>query len=328
MQNLSGKSVLFFCPTFFNYEKEIQGALERLGADVVWFDDRPSNNVYSKALIRINKNFLKNKINNYYDSILEKLAGKKLDYLFFVNPESISLESLSRLKKAFPEAKCILYMWDSFKNRKQNLELLPLFTSKFTFDPHDAEKYDLKLRALFYTGAYRNKEAGNIEFDFLFVGTAHSDRYIFVKKLIAAANIKNAKLYFYLSSKLLFAFKKIFDKSFSQVKYSDVSFKSLGHHDIADLMCRSKVVLDINHPNQIGLTMRTLETLGVQRKLVTTNKDILKYDLYNEANILLIDREAPELNTAFFDVPFQPSAPELLFKYSIDGWISNIFELE
>ena len=328
MQNLSGKSVLFFSPKFFNYENEIKSSLEKLGAKVVWFDDRPSNNAYSKGLIRINKNFLKNKIKNYYDGILAQLAGTKLDYLFFLNPESISSESLSKFKKAFPEAKCILYMWDSFKNRKQNLELLPLFNSKFSFDPQDSVAYGLKMRPLFYINTYTHKEANKIEYDFLFVGTAHSDRYIFVKKLSESTSIKQVKLYFYLSSKLLFVYKKMFEQAFRRVKYKEVSFNSLGHHDIAELMRSSKVVLDINHPKQIGLTMRTLETLGVQRKLITTNKDILNYDLYNKANILVIDRENPVLDPSFFDTPFEPSAPDLLFKYSIEGWISDIFELK
>ncbi|MGY0038960.1 hypothetical protein [Pedobacter sp. NJ-S-72] len=327
MKDLKGKSVLLFCPVFFNYEKEIKSVLEGLGAKVIWFDDRPSNDFLSKSLIRINKNFLKNKINIYYQNILKQVGGEEFDYLFFVNPESISFESLSKLKEAFPKAKSILYMWDSFKNRKQNLELLPLFTSKFTFDPHDAAKYGLKLRPLFYTDAYSQKETKEIHYDFLFVGTAHSDRYTFVKKLLDANGIKNFKLYFYLSSKLLFLFKRLFDRSFKLVKYKDVSFKSLSHSDISGFMSESKVVLDINHPNQIGLTMRTLETLGVQRKLVTTNKDILKYDFYNEANILLIDRENPKIDGAFFESPFLPSDSGTMFKYSIGGWTSEIFEL-
>ncbi|MBB6502413.1 lipopolysaccharide biosynthesis protein [Pedobacter cryoconitis] len=327
MRSLSGKTILFFCPTFFNYEQEIKKALEDFGATVIWYDDRPSNNFYSKAVIRVNKNFLKNKIRRYYNEILDKNKDQKFDYLFFVNPESISVEILTKMQGLFPDAKRILYMWDSFKNRKQNLELLPLFNSMYTFDREDSISYNLKLRPLFYINTYGKKEDSSPKYELLFVGTAHSDRYTFVKKFCESNKLNNVKLYFYLNSVLLFFLKKLFDSSFKKVRYEDVSFTSLSHSEISSMMQQSKIVLDINHPKQIGLTMRTLETLGMQKKLLTTNKDILNYDFYNPANILLVERESPLLTEEFQKIPFEPLDLGTLFKYSISGWVSEIFEL-
>jgi hypothetical protein len=179
MKDLKGQSILFFSPRFFTYEKEIKKKLEELGASVKWFDDRPSNNFTSKALIRVNKNFIKKKTANYYNSILEQLQSDKLqfDYVFFLNPEAISADSLKKFKNEFNAAKFILYMWDSFQNRKGTEELLPFFNSKFTFDPSDAKKFKLKLRPLFYIDLYNAKQVDKLEFDFLFIGTAHTDRY-------------------------------------------------------------------------------------------------------------------------------------------------------
>lgn len=326
IQNLKGKTILFFCPRFFCYESEIQNSLERLGAKVIWFDDRPSNNFYSKAVIRVNKNFLKRKISAYYAEILSNVREYDFDYLFFVNPEAISVDSLCKLQHTFPKAKSVLYMWDSFKNRKQNLQLLPLFDYKYTFDPEDAKSLGLSFRPLFFTKAYEGNSGLAVKYDLLFIGTAHSDRYTFVKKIAEFARLKKNKLYFYLSSKLLFLYKTIFDRSFKSVKLKDISFHSLGHQEIASLMRESAVILDINHPNQIGLTMRTFETLGSHRKLITTNKDILNYDFYHKSNVMVIDRENPHLDSLFFEIPFQDVDEEILFKYSIDGWAKEIFQ--
>lgn len=331
MNDLNGKSILFFSPQFFNYEKEIKKALENLGATVMWFDDRPSNNFISKALIRINRNFISRKIENYYNDILKKLKTDKLqfDYALFLNPESITINSLQAFKKEFSQAKFILYMWDSFQNRKSTLELLPFFNSKFTFDAIDAKKYDIILRPLFYIDLYNEKQIDKPIYDLLFTGTAHTDRYKFVNNITDqfSKEIK-VKLYFFLSSKMLFWTKKIFDKNFREVKYENISFTALTHKDNSDLVHMSKVILDINHPKQIGLTMRTLEVLGAQRKLITTNKDVVNYDFYDKKNILLVDRLNPVIEEDFLTEPFIPSNKDILRKYSIRGWINDLFDLQ
>lgn len=330
MKDLSGRSILFFSPQFFNYESEIKKKLEELGAAVIWFDDRPSNNFISKVLIRLNKNFIKNKIANYYKAIVEQLRLNKMqfDYVFFLNPEAISVDSLKEIKREFSEAEFILYMWDSFRNRKNTIEFLPFFDRKFTFDPQDAKNFNLQLRPLFYIDLYNKKQTDQTEYDLLFIGTAHTDRYKFVHKIVKQLSEKlNIKLYFFLSSKSLFWSKKIFDKNFRNVKYKSISFMPLTHKSNSELVHRSKVILDINHPKQIGLTMRTFETLGAQKKLITTNTDIVNYDFYDKNNVLVIDRLNPVIEESFFTEPFIPPDKEWQKKYSIKGWIIDLFDL-
>ncbi|MBB2149892.1 lipopolysaccharide biosynthesis protein [Pedobacter gandavensis] len=330
MGDLKGKSILLFCPMFFEYEREIIKALEDLGAKVIWFDDRPSNDFFSKAIIRVNKGFLKNRIYRYYNEILSRLKNeeKDFDYLFFVNPEAITKDVLQQFKTLFPTAKCLLYMWDSFKNRKQNIELLPFFDDKFTFDPVDAKAHDLKLRPLFYTTAYAQKNVvKHHKYDLLFIGTAHSDRYILVKNITANLKLAKSKLYFYLGSKMLFFAKKVTDKEFRDVNFKDISFESLTHTNIFNLMSQSKSILDINHPQQKGLTMRTFEALGANIKLITTNPQIVNYDFYNPNNVLLIDRTQPDIDSKFFEGSFIVPSPEMMSKYSIKGWAKEIFSI-
>jgi len=267
--DLKGVSILFFCPKFFNYEIEIIQNLEAMGATVAGFDDRPSNTVITKTLIRLDKRFLKRQITKYYKTIMLDLvkAKRHFDYVLFLNPESITEDILAGYKKQFAAAKFILYMWDSFKNRKSSDSLLPFFDSKFTFDPDDAKRYNLILRPLFYTTIYKAQNRKEI-FDLLFVGTAHSDRYNFIQKLKSKTeSLINIKTCFYINSKLLFWGKKIMAKDFRKVPYSDISFNSLSHRENADLVHQSKAIIDINHPKQIGLTMRTFETLGAQKNL-------------------------------------------------------------
>lgn len=329
MSDLRGISILVFCPQFFGYDSEIFNSLNSMGAKVVGFDDRPSNSFISKVLIRLDKRFLKIKIERYYRKIMFQLVKNqsKFDYVLFVNPESVTKNILSVYKIQFTNAKFIMYMWDSFNNRKNSIELISLFDSKFTFDYNDAKRYNLIFRPLFYLDIYK-AQIRPILYNLLFIGTAHSNRYDFVQKTkeLLKSNFK-FKTYFYLDSKLLFLLKKIIEKDFRKVPYSEISFKSLTHYENADLLHQSSVILDINHPKQVGLTMRTLEAMGAQKKLITTNANIVNYDFYNEKNVFIIDREKPEIDPQFFEGSFVPYSPEILFKYSIKGWIYTLINL-
>ncbi len=329
MKDLSDKTVLFISPKFFNYEVEIQDALKAFGAQVTWFDERPSNTFITKVLLRLDKKFLRRKIERYYEDVLRLLVerGGDFDYILIISPESISKTQIEKFKEKFSHAKIILYMWDSFKN-KGALEILPLVDTALTFDSEDAKKYNLKHRPLFYIEAYKNKKKEEL-YDLLFVGTAHSDRYNFIKKVVQhIPDYFKLKLFFFLGSKKLFWTKKVFDPDFRTVKFKDVCFASLSHQKNADLVHSSKIILDINHPEQIGLTMRTLETLGAQKKLITTNRDIINYDFYNPTNILVIDRKNPVIPEVFLTSSFNPSSLHLLEKYSIKGWIRELFDIE
>ncbi|MCO5947246.1 hypothetical protein [Mucilaginibacter flavidus] len=304
--------------------------LEEFGATVKWYDDRPSNNFLSKALIRINKNFIKKKIFNYYKAIIEqiKIDNLHFDYVFFLNPEAISVTSLRQLKIGLPGAKFILYMWDSFKNRKTTAELMPFFDNKFTFDPRDAQNFGLKLRPLFYIDLYSAKGNGKLKYDLLFIGTAHTDRYKLLDKIRNQFSDKFIiKEYFFLGSKMLFWAKKIIEKDFRNVSYGNISFSPLTHKNNSELVQQSKAVLDINHPGQLGLTMRTFEVLGSGRKLITTNADVVNYDFYNKNNILIIDRLNPVIDKQFLLAPFMPVSDNILKKYHLRGWIAELFEI-
>ncbi|MEK5777604.1 lipopolysaccharide biosynthesis protein, partial [Acinetobacter nosocomialis] len=61
--------------------------------------------------------------------------------------------------------------------------------------------------------------------------------------------------------------------------------------EIVELYAKSNIILDISHPGQSGLTMRTFEAIGAGKKLITTNTNIKEYPFYNANNIFIISRD-------------------------------------
>ncbi|WP_157943693.1 MULTISPECIES: lipopolysaccharide biosynthesis protein [Arenibacter] len=330
MNALHQKRILFISPKFFGYEIDIKNKLESLGAKVDFYDERPTNTFIVKALVRINKKLLSKKINKYYTDILHKTKGIKYDFIFFNSPESISKQLFLKLKKEHESSRFILYMWDSLKNKNAN-ELLEYFDVRFSFDQQDCinRKIDIKYRPLFYVDDYSNLSGISIqkEYDLLFIGTLHSDRNKILNQIRTECQKQGLNYFFYLyfPSKILYLIKRIYDRTLWGTKLKDFKFVPLSKNELVNYVEKSNAILDIQHPKQNGLTIRTIEMLGASRKLITTNQDIVNYDFYNPTNIKVIDRNQIQLEKKFFDKAFEKGDKEIIHKYSLEGWITEIF---
>lgn len=327
---LENKRILYIGPRFFGYEIEIQKTLRDLGAEVDFFDDRPKNNFITKVLIRLNFKFLiKSKIDAYYKSIYKEIENIKHDYVFVVAPETLDYKKLEQLKQIQKNPTYILYMWDSFEN-KNSFNTIELFDKVITFDSQDAKKYNLNFLPLFYIKDYENiAEKENYEYDLCFTATAHSDRYKIAKEIEQELADSNLKMFsfFYLPSKIMYWVRRIFINKYQYGDIKDFSFSSLSQLDIINIIEKSKVVLDINHPKQYGLTSRSIESFGANRKLITTNKNIQDYDFYNENNILVVDRDRPVVDKNFFETDYIKPIKEVYEFYSLKNWLKTIFDL-
>lgn len=56
--------------------------------------------------------------------------------------------------------------------------------------------------------------------------------------------------------------------------WKDVSTVSIPRKKLIDYYRRSKVILDVSHPEQSGMSMRLIEAYGMNKKVITSNKNI------------------------------------------------------
>ena len=108
----------------------------------------------------------------------------------------------------------------------------------------------------------------------------------------------------------------------------DFSFEKKEQGEIAAVISASKVIVDMQHPKQSGLTMRTIEMLGMKKKLITTNKTIKRYDFYNPDNICIVDRNAPQIDLGFLEKPYCELPARIYDKYRIESWITDVLGIE
>lgn len=328
--SLTGKRILFIASTFFNYEKLIKQELERQGAKVTYYDERPDNGFLTKSLIRIDRRLLARKTNHYYDKIIESTKSITYDYVLIVRGEGISVDRIRKLKKSQPNAIFNLYLWDSIHYSPNAKTIIPEFDNAYSFDRVDADNNpEIKFLPLFYgTEFERSAEWTKTKpFDACFIGTIHTDRYKVLEKIIdnLESNGRSVFIYCYYPSKLLYYIRSLFDPGFRNFAKKHVTFSGMALPDVVDRIGESRAVIDVNRPHQLGLTMRSIEAVGAQRKLITTNKDIANYDIFEKSSVLIVDRNTPTIEDSFFEGESIPFPYDVREKYSVSAWINNIF---
>ena len=278
-QKLKGKRILFIALP--GYSKGMKEKMEDMGAEVIHINDKPKDTFLGKALGRLGLGFYENIINDYYAAELSKIREKNFDYILIIRGEYTPKDSLERMRSYFPTAKMVLYMWDSLVNNKFIRAKWEYYDKVYTFDRIDYlnHKESIDFLPLFYYEDYLPKDTGGKEYkyDLSFIGTGHEDRVKIVKALALQLENKqrNVFSYFFFPHKLVYYLNKIKNPHFKYVRMEDVEFKQLPFEKLYEIYSQSKCVVDIESSKQNGLTMRTIEMIGLEKKLITTNKDIV-----------------------------------------------------
>ena len=328
------KNILFISPKFFGYEDDIKQVLRSKNNTVLYFDDRPNNTFLMKVLLRMQLNtFITKFIDRYYEEIFCKVVKEKLDIVFLLNPEATPIWFLNRLKQRFPNLKVITYFWDSFKNRSGAGRYLAVSEKFFTFDPLDATQDErICFEPLFAVNDFyiQNNEQDPLPavYDLLFVGTLHSDRWQQIKNIqeFCKKNELKLKYYLYSPSYFLFVIQRYLLGQFRHIRKDDVAFKSLSREALVQLMASSTCIIDIHAPNQVGLTIRTIESLAMGKKIITTNAEIKNYNFYNRDMHMVISRDSTCIDVNFVRGPVNNTV-DVTKQFELENWLDRLLEV-
>lgn len=323
------KKVLYIGTPFFNYYKKIISEFEEQGYSVDYYDDRPSENSFMKGIIKIRKSLMSSIIKKYFDKIMLETRGKSYDLVFIVNCKVFTPEMIRQLKDSQKSARFVLYMWDSLTLYPNSKDLIPIFDKAYSFDSDDCDKIkSLSFLPLFYCkdyGKLGQEDVKEREYDIASVCTAHPNRYKAMHELFPKLESKGIRVFSYMFlNRLQYFYNKVFVPEFKDAKSNEFKFKPLTEKENLEVIRKSNTVFDIQHSKQSGLTMRTIETLGAKRKLITTNTNIKKYDFYNENNIFIMNKRDLSDIKQFIKQKYEYVNDEVYKKYSLHNWIKTI----
>jgi hypothetical protein len=261
-------------PSFFSYVQAIAAAFRERGVPVAVFDEKHSNRPFAKLLYRLGlQRHRWSPSARHLDTIHAELRTGRATDVFLINSEAANRAFVERLKAE--GMRVHLYMWDGVANKPGFVALLDTVDSRASFDPRDCERFGMDYIPLFAEPLFEQAgraAGGPSEYDISFCGTVHSSRTAIVARLIEAARNRAARvglMLYYHSRALLYA-KGIVQSAVWRIAPA-VSFQSFAKTDIARMFAASRMVLDVPHPGQTGLTARTFEVLAAGVRLLTTN---------------------------------------------------------
>lgn len=212
-----------------------------------------------------------------------------------------------------------IYLWTPInKKYKQQVELLKnMNVDIYSFDMEDCKRYKLYYnhQPVSYLNKIKNITT-KIEYDCYFCGTDKNriDEIIRIKNMLTKSNIT-------------FKIKVLIGKKNLNVDLKDIDLlhKEISYDEILNETKKSKCLLEILQEGQSGWTLRTMETLFLDKKLITNNKNIKNFDFYNPSNIFILDNNYEEIKH-FLNIPYMNVSEKIKQRYSFESWIENFFK--
>ena len=217
-----------------------------------------------------------------------------------------------------PHKKTILFLWNSIFQHdskgsaaKKATLFHDLFTETCTFDPQDAETYGFRL----IPQPYRSLEvpvATERENDLYFIG-ADKGRLAQLQKIKTMAEAARLKCRFHITPS-----KKI---KYTPQQSAMLSTHSLSYTDNIEIGKKSRCLLEIIQKNQTGATMRAIESIFLNCKLITNNPYAKAMPGYSPDRVLMLEDATPEALKAFLNGPHTPPPASALAQHEINHWI-------
>ena len=272
--------------------------------------------VYNFFLKTFFKQNLKTKF--YGKCILEELEKNKeqQDLILTIKGDFIAPEYAKQIKNY--TKKSVAFFNDNTKRCPKIIRVLPCFDEVFSFEKEDCKKYNLKFKTNFIYN-YQEKPNFDKKSDFeVFNISSYGKRSELIIKIAESLSMQQIPYKFF-----------IFDKK-NKLKnniYVEPIQKTIALNVVNDYIKKSNILLDIHRENQSGLSFRVFESMGLHKKLITTNSDIKNYDFYNENNILIIDSKNPEIPLEFIKKPYIEIPENILNNYKISGWFTKLINI-
>lgn len=210
--------------------------------------------------------------------------------------------------------KKVVWMWNSVKS-KQNIfnYIQTKYDNIWTFDVHDSLQYNIMYHPQFY---YVNSDFESIEieeYDFLFIGY---DKGRLSKLLdLYQLTIENGlKFYMYVLPSPL--------KKYSSSEKEWLSDKEVKYDTVINYVKKSRAIIDLITVGQVGFTLRIMEGMFYNKKVITNNVNIKEQDFYDSSRfyILGIDTNI----TDFLNTPIKKYTKRELQPYLFQTWLENI----
>ncbi len=249
-------------------------------------------NINNDVLKMMRKIHLSEKINQIINLPFKSVWGSSLDditwdnntmyYVIFKSPYPIDVSYLKEKKKKY-DVKYILFVidpWDDdYSKYAREYAKNIHFDYIFTIDQGDAEKYNFIFNDTYYSILPDNSN-NEIEYDLYSIAINRGR----LKKLYG--------IYEYLNNYDVSSMYRITGVPTKDIKleYKIIYNKFIEYPQIISELKRCNCILEVMKDNQVGATARYYEAVCYNKKLLTTNKNVVNLPFYNPKYIHIFEK--------------------------------------
>lgn len=311
------KKLLLICPHFMGYDKKIiEYANSKYDITYLNSEDYLSkirlkyqqNLIFVKLLLKIIK-----PLRTIYREKLLKENEKKLNSYFkahpnnnlvlIINGDSITDVSYNVLKKYNKDAKFVLYIWDDINCLFKKTHFI-FFDKIYSYNIADCKNFNFTYLPMFTDSLLKNNNMLN-KYDIAIIATANERRVKIARKIYERYKSEFSFYIYFYSPHLQYDF-------FSHEV-------PLDYQEYLNVLYESKAILEMPRHDQKGPTTRFFDSIETKTKVITTNKEIMKYPIYGE-NIFILDRKM-NIPSKFIKEPFVEENKSVMY---IDGWFQTL----
>ncbi|MDD4371674.1 MAG: hypothetical protein PHD56_11490 [Anaerostipes sp.] len=209
-----------------------------------------------------------------------------------------------------------IYSWNIVKDPvkyAQIRESADKYGFKFyCYDLGNCKKYNMNFNTIMYDRKLKLPSV-NIEYDALLLGFLKDRK----DKMLQLYNAM-------IDAELNPRFVVVTDEENNHLPF-EIRKDYIDYYQYLEMLNKSRAILDIAQCGQDGYSMRVMEAIFLNKKLITTNRAVKDANFYNSNNILVIElgKTSKEEIRTFFNKKFHKYSEEIISYYSFDTWINR-----
>lgn len=244
-----------------------------------------------------------------------KHIGEYQKIIITDNVLALDRKLLENIRKKAPNSGCYIYSWNIVKNVERHHALMKLAQKTgfkfYCYDKGTCSRYGLWFNTIMYDKSLRLPKS-ECEYDMFFLGFLKDRK----RKMLT---LHDAMTKGGLNPRFVITGKKNENLPF-EFRESYVNY-----YDYLDMLNKSRAILDIAQNEQDGFSMRVMESIFFNKKLITTNTYVRDSIFFDPNNIFIIDLDNIDTDKIrqFFERDFHPYSEEIKQYYSFEEWLKR-----
>ncbi len=228
--------------------------------------------------------------------------------LIILHISSLNMHMASYLNKINPKARIIAWYWNIVEENTLPSKLKGK-CELWSFDSEDCKKYGMSFNHQYYFKSLVLPST-TISYDVYFVGNdfKRRERVLHAYQKLKALNLR-----------VFFQVVRVEEGELPE----EVASARVSYDDIRQIIAKSQAILEIVREGQSGATLRVLEAMFFQKKLITDNKNVMQEEFFDPERIFVLGQHPLEEIPAFLENPFKPYDQEIIDRYDVKQWIDN-----